>query len=130
MKEKWYTQWESFGKRIQLAREKADITREQLAHAIGLSKENLRRIECGQQSTTLETLYKISCVLNISIDSLLLGTQQLSNDNDATDQLVQTDKEQIDKLLQNLSPMQLHFAYKFLNASIQFFNSFQQSEEE
>ena len=105
MKEKWYTQWEAFGKRIQLTREKADITREQLAHAIGLSKENLRRI-----------------------DFLLLGTQP-SNEDDAAPQQTQTDKEQIYALLQNLSPMQMHFACQFLNASIQFFNSFLHDKE-
>ena len=128
MKEKWYTQWESFGKRIQLTREKADITREQLAHAIGLSKENLRRIECGQQSTTIETLYKISCILNVSVDFLLCGTQP-SNEDDAALQQAQTDKDQIHALLQNLSPMQMHFACQFLNASIQFFNSFLHDKE-
>ena len=110
----------------------ANATRAQMAylfaHAIGLSKENLRRIECGQQSTTIETLYKISCILNVSVDFLLLGTQP-SNEDDAAPQQTQTDKEQIYALLQNLSPMQMHFACQFLNASIQFFNSFLHDKE-
>jgi transcriptional regulator with XRE-family HTH domain len=51
------------------------LYREDFAEIIDISDKNLGRIESGRQATSVETLYKISSVLNISIDYLLMGSK-------------------------------------------------------
>ena len=48
----------------------AGITQEQLATDIGISNDFLRRFETtgGKEGMSLNTLYKISIVLNVSMD--------------------------------------------------------------
>ena len=55
-------------------RKMAGITQEQLATDIGVSNDFLRRFETtfGKEGMSLNTLYKISIVLNVSMDKFFI----------------------------------------------------------
>lgn len=55
-------------------RKLAGITQEQLAIDIGVSNDFLRRFETtfGKEGMSLNTLYKISVVLNVSMDKFFV----------------------------------------------------------
>ena len=55
---------------VRMYRKMAGITQEQLALDIGVSLDFLRRFETtlGKEGMSLNTLYKISIVLNVSMD--------------------------------------------------------------
>ena len=58
------------GKFIANCRKEKNITQEQLATDIGISNDFLRRFETtfGKEGMSLNTLYKISIVLNVSME--------------------------------------------------------------
>lgn len=61
------------GSRIQLAREAAGLTQEQLAEQLDLTTQFISIIERGVSGASLETIVKLCRVLNVSCDYLLLG---------------------------------------------------------
>lgn len=66
------------GKNIQLAREAANYTQEELSELLGITPNHLSAIERGVSGVTLETLEKLCKLFCVSSDSLLFG--QESND--------------------------------------------------
>ena len=65
--------FKEIGIRVRSEREKYGLTREGIAEIIGLSPFYIGQIERGDRRMSLETLYKVSDSLNISIDFLLKG---------------------------------------------------------
>ena len=61
---------EVVARNVRKYRKMAGITQEQLATDIGVSNDFLRRFETtfGKEGMSLNTLYKISIVLNVSMD--------------------------------------------------------------
>ena len=59
------------GRRIKAAREKKQLTQEQLAELVDLSPMHVSVIERGVKLPKLETLINIANVLNVSADVLL-----------------------------------------------------------
>ena len=71
----------AIGKRIRTERERAGLTREQLAELVDITSRFVADIERGSVGISVPTLRKICEVLNISSDSLLWGkTSQTSID--------------------------------------------------
>ena len=70
----------SLGAKIKTKRKEQRYTQEQLSELCDISVGFLAHIEAGTRSPSLETLYKIAKVLNISIDYLLLDTT-IDDDN-------------------------------------------------
>ena len=64
------------GKNIAKARIKNHLTQEQLAEKIDVSTVFISQIETAVRKPSLETIYKISVVLNTTIDTLI------GNDNE------------------------------------------------
>ena len=58
------------GKRIKFAREKMEITQEQLSNLVGLSKNYISAIERGVKTPQLKTLIDIINILHLSPDIL------------------------------------------------------------
>lgn len=56
---------------LKIARIKKDLTQKQLGELIGVSPATINRIELGKQSITLDTLKKISKVLEIPVNELI-----------------------------------------------------------
>lgn len=65
---------EIVSKNVRKYRKLAGITQEQLALDIGVSNDFLRRFETtlGKEGMALNTLYKISIVLNVSMDKFFI----------------------------------------------------------
>ena len=63
--------YKAIGKRIKIARIKADLTQERLAELIGLSPTHLSNIETGTTRVSLNTIITIANVLSVTSDDLL-----------------------------------------------------------
>lgn len=64
----------ALGVRIRLVREKHGLTQEQLAELCSLSAAHIGHIERGTRTPSLDSVFKIACVLEVSVDSLLLDS--------------------------------------------------------
>lgn len=64
--------YEQVAKNIKKYRREAGLTQAELAEAIGVSHEFIRRIESkkGKKTFSFQTIWNISKVLNISLDEL------------------------------------------------------------
>ncbi len=62
---------EAFATQILKARNDSKLTREQLANALELSREEIKDYELGLKSPTIEFLYKISKILNKDMNDFL-----------------------------------------------------------
>lgn len=67
------------GKNIQVVREAACYTQEQLSELLDMTPNHLSAIERGVSGATLETLEKICTMFNVSADTLLFGEQGRNN---------------------------------------------------
>ena len=61
----------ALGKRIRQSRKQAKLTQEQLAEATALSVSYVGHVERGTRISSIDTLFKISAVLNVSMDYLI-----------------------------------------------------------
>ena len=63
--------YKTIGKRIKIARIKADLTQERLAERIGISPTHLSNIETGTTRVSLSTIISIANALSVTGDDLL-----------------------------------------------------------
>ena len=70
----------AFGKRLKEARRMRGLTQEQLASAIHISQEHVRKIEQGRRCCALDLVVVLSDQLNVSTDYLLLGKEPKPQD--------------------------------------------------
>ena len=59
------------GEKIRRVRQAKGLSTQQLADAVGLSSQQIRRIECGQSEATAIVFGRIARTLNTSADELL-----------------------------------------------------------
>lgn len=62
-----------FAQNVRAAREKADMTQEQLAWAAGLHQTEIARIEKGRRNPGLDTIVKVANGLQVSVEQLMKG---------------------------------------------------------
>lgn len=63
--------YKTLGENIQKARNKANISQEELAKSVKLVRTSITNIEKGKQKIQIHTLYQIAFALSVSIDDLL-----------------------------------------------------------
>ena len=63
--------YKELGKRIKIARIKADMTQEKLADTMGLSPSHMSNIETGTTRGSLSALVNIANTLSVTVDDLL-----------------------------------------------------------
>lgn len=61
------------GKRIQELRRDRGMTQTQLAEYVGISSDNLGRIERGQQGVSIDLLIELADFFAVSMDYIVLG---------------------------------------------------------
>lgn len=61
------------GKRIQELRRNRGMTQTQLAEYVGISSDNLGRIERGQQGVSIDLLIELADFFAVSMDYIALG---------------------------------------------------------
>lgn len=67
------TNLKEMGLRIRNERENLGLSRERFSEIVGLSPYYIGQIERGDRNMSLDTLIKISCSLNVSVDFILKG---------------------------------------------------------
>lgn len=68
-------EWELIGKRIRKQRELLGYTREEFAEKLDVTPKFCSDIELGLKGMSVQTLCRISSVLNLSTDYILFGKQ-------------------------------------------------------
>lgn len=63
--------YKAIGKRIKIARIKADLTQEKLSETVGISPTHMSNIETGTTRVSLNTIVGIANALKITSDDLL-----------------------------------------------------------
>lgn len=63
--------YKAIGKRIKIARIKADLTQEQLAERVGISPTHLSNIETGTTRVSLTTIVGLANALKVTADDVL-----------------------------------------------------------
>jgi len=63
--------YKAIGKRVKIARIRADFTQEHLAERIDLSPTHLSNIETGTTRVSLRTIVRLANALNVTADDLL-----------------------------------------------------------
>lgn len=63
--------YKSIGKRIKIARIKADLTQERLAEIVGISPSHMSNIETGTTRVSLTAIVTIANALSVTVDDLL-----------------------------------------------------------
>ena len=69
------------GTNIQIARENAGYTQEQLSELVGLTPNHLSAIERGVSGASLEVLEKLCLLLKVSADRLMFGQTQIDDES-------------------------------------------------
>ena len=68
----------SFGKRIRTIRMSKNMSQEKLAELSGLHPTYIGQIERGEKSPTLDSIYKISIGLNITLSKMFYNMDNIS----------------------------------------------------
>lgn len=63
--------YKAIGKRIKIARIRADLTQERLAERVGLSTTHLSNIETGTTRVSLQSIVGLANALDVTADDLL-----------------------------------------------------------
>ena len=71
--------FKEIGKRIRSQREFLGYTRDDLAEQLAVSTNFCRDIEIGAKGMSIQTLSKLSHILNLSVDYILLGETKDEN---------------------------------------------------
>lgn len=87
---------EALGKKVKSYRNLNNLTQQELADNLGMSKNHISEIERGLSSTTMDTLYKIITFFDITFDDLLKDFLEVYDES-----LSQTD-ELIDSIINEL----------------------------
>ncbi len=61
------------GERIRISREKAHLSREQLAESLDVTSKFLADIECGNRGLSMPKFALLIQILNVSADYLIFG---------------------------------------------------------
>ena len=71
--------YKAMGKRIRHARKNKKLSQEQLAEICSLSTAHIGHIERGTRIPSLETVFKISQALDVSLDCIVLDSLENSS---------------------------------------------------
>ncbi len=64
------------GKNIKRFREQKGLTQEQLAEQLNVTRQAISNWETEKTQPDVETLHKISCILECSVEELIYGTER------------------------------------------------------
>ncbi len=94
--------FKEIGMRIRREREKLGLSREKFAEIVGLSTYYIGQIERGDRNMSIDTLFRISESLNISIDYILKGHIQYMENILALEAIDNNYKEEVDIYIKEL----------------------------
>ncbi|MBR0581271.1 MULTISPECIES: helix-turn-helix domain-containing protein [Bacillus] len=91
------------GDRLRSLREKHNLTQEQIAKKIGISRGTYAHYEINKRRPDYETLIKITDIFNVSLDYLLTGKEFDSSNEDMWKELLDPKTELFFKDLKDAS---------------------------
>ncbi|MBU5260781.1 helix-turn-helix domain-containing protein [Bacillus pumilus] len=91
------------GDRLRSLREKQNLTQEQIAKKIGISRGTYAHYEINKRRPDYETLIKITDIFNVSLDYLLTGKEFDSSNEDMWKELLDPKTELFFKDLKDAS---------------------------
>ena len=97
----------NMGDRMKSKRLQLGYTQEKVAELTDISFSTYSKIENAIQSPSLHTLIRISIVLDISMDYLIFGNENIKKDIDNISDII--------TLLQNADFKQVRYAYELLS---------------
>lgn len=100
----------SMGEKIKIARMGNGLTLEKLSEKLDISRNFLWEIEAGRKAPAINTLYKISVELNISIDYLF----SLSNESRHLNNDMENKKYKVYDIVDRLSGQETDMLLKLL----------------
>ena len=98
--------YKALGAKLKQRRLFLDLTQEKVADKLGLSESFYSRIERGSRVLSLETLVKVACFFDVSLDYLLLDSTQ----GGVNDRLL----VEIDAIFRDKNPSQTTFLLDLL----------------
>ncbi len=98
-------------KKIRIARKNAKLTQEELAEKVGVTSKQLSRIESATHLPSLLTFFQIVQVLNIDLADFGFKTVQEKNPT----------RENLEKMISNLSDSELEFCYETIKVMVENF---------
>ena len=104
----FWTYCMSIQQRLITLRRERDLTQQEMADAIGVHVNQVRRYEAGATQPSLDALKKIAIAMSITIDSLVFGEgergpdEQLKLQFEAISQLPSDEKQVIKELLDGM----------------------------
>lgn len=93
------------GRRIRAARQHKGVTAEQLSEKVGLASESLRHIENASSYPSLQTLYRIALVLNVSMDYLTGRTPLFADELSRNYGITSAQEETLREIVENILPV-------------------------
>lgn len=78
----------AMGRRIRAQREHLNLTRERLAEKLGVSSKFCADIEYGVKGMSINTLYYLSQILNLSTDYILNGYEEQTGIQDDSNRMI------------------------------------------
>ena len=66
--------YQGMGARIRTARERKGLSQEKLSEECSLSPSHIGHVERGSRVPSLETMFAISCALDVGLDELVFGS--------------------------------------------------------
>ena len=76
--------WREFGQRLKAARQRAELTQQRVAEHIGVQTQTVWYWESGRSKPTYERLARLAGLLDVTVDSLLIGTDVLLREGSPT----------------------------------------------
>ena len=95
------------GERIKSLRNERGLTQEELAEMLEVSPTHVKHIESGHRKPSIEILFEITKILNISLDGVVFS----KNESARTDT-----RKKVDRLLDVSDEASLHFILSVLEA--------------
>lgn len=102
---------ESLGNKIQVVREKRELTQEELGNRTGLNAKYISSIERGQKNATIKTLVKIANGLEVELYKLFLFAEKPDSEKAI--------REGIGAMLRDSDRKALSLCFHFLKATHQ-----------
>jgi transcriptional regulator with XRE-family HTH domain len=82
MSKKYYFVYEQIGKRIREKRDSLDLSQEDLASHLDLTRSSIANMESGKQQIYIHQLCEIAEKFQVSLDDLLPDSEWIANVND------------------------------------------------
>ena len=97
----------ALGKAIKLARQKKDLSQEALAEILDITPTHLKHIESGHRNPSIDLLFRMARVLQMSLDDVIFPERQLPSLNYQKAQLLlrDCDEHQLNIIIATLGAM-------------------------